>query len=714
MHKLFPIHVRTLTGLEEILERELLALGAKEVQKKNRLVTCVGDLKLLYRINIFSRVAIRALKPIAAFPAPDEETLYKKIREISWGQWLPPSGTLAIDANVHSSFSTHSLFIAQLTKDAIVDQFREKFGRRPSVDLERPDLRISVSLFRNQAEISIDSSGESLHKRGYRSRAGEAPLSETLASGIIQLAGWDQKAPLFDAMTGSGTLLIEAGLLQKNIAPGLLRSDFGFKQWPNYDRTLYEEIISEARKNIRTVEASLLLGIERDPETIEIARANIERAGLRDLIQIKQGDFFEWEPLPSTRGILVMNPPYDERLPVDNIADLYQRIGDRLKRVYGGWTAFILSGNLEAAKYFGLRTSQRIPLYNGSIECRLLKYELRDKTSEVSAPKWRNETLENNPQWLEKARIFENRLKKTYKHDSKWAEREGITCWRVYDQDIPEFPFILDLYEGRLHFAEVERNHDRTPIEHKAYMSLMQKTAAQSLGVPFEKTYFKKRKPQKSGGFQYTPHAETKEFIEVKEGGHGFLVNLSDYIDVGLFLDHRKTRSLVEKQAQGKEFLNLFSYTGSFTVYAAAGGAVSSTTVDTSHTYLEWAEKNLRLNGLLTYKHTFVRSDVFEFLKRTKKTFDLCMVDPPTRSVNRSDARVFDVQTDHVRLLHGVFSRMRPQGKVFFSTNYRSFQLDETNLKKGRNLLIREITSQTVPPDFDRRPSHRCWEIDLI
>jgi 23S rRNA (guanine2445-N2)-methyltransferase / 23S rRNA (guanine2069-N7)-methyltransferase len=396
------------------------------------------------------------------------------------------------------------------------------------------------------------------------------------------------------------------------------------------------------------------------------------------------------------------------------MAELCQRIGDRLKHKFRGWKVFLLSGNLEAIKYIGLRSTQKTLLYNGSIECRLFKYEVSEKLLETEVPRPRpKRDPAENPKWKAKAEVLGNRVRKNLKHYSKWARREGITCWRVYDRDIPELQFMIDLYGDRLIFAEVQRNYDHTPIEHVSYMELMVRTAAEAAQVPREKVYFKKRKPQQSGGFQYAVHDATGEFLEVAEGGHRFLVNLADYLDVGLFLDHRKTRGMVQKQAAGKDFLNLFAYTGSFSVYAAAGGARSTTTVDTSRTYLEWAERNLQLNGFSGPKHQFVRSDTFEFLESTRQSFDLCVVDPPTRSVNRSSQRVFAVQEDHVRLLRLVLSRMRPGGKVFFSTNFRSFELDEAGVREGLDLSLKEITAQTIPLDFERKPSHRCWLIEV-
>lgn len=711
--KTFPLHVRTVTGLEPVLAEELVSLGARDVQPKSRVVTCIGDLSVLYGANLWCRTAIRVLRPLASFAAPDEKALYRGISAVDWTPWVRPDGTLAVDANVRSSFTTHSLFVAQLAKDAIVDAFRERTGRRPSVDLERPDCRIAVSLFQDMATVYVDSSGESLHKRGYRRKAGEAPVSETLAAGIVKLTGWDGTQPLVDPMCGSGTFLIEAGLMLRNIAPGLFREEFGFERWSDFDEALWRRLREDARRAIRRDAKAELRGIDKDAAVVAVAQENVARAGLEGLVKIETGDFFTWSGMPETPGTLLMNPPYDERLPVDNVAELFQKTGDRLKRAYGGWKAYVLAGNLEAAKYVGLKASRRIPLFNGSIECRLFEYELRALSPDApaEAPRWRKDVRpEEKPEWKAKAETFANRLRKTFKHESKWAERTGVTCWRVYDWDVPELPFVVDLYGDRLHVAEIQRNHDHSPLEHTRWQELMVKTAAEVLGIASDKTYFKVRKPQQSG-FQYTPHASTNEFVEVKEGGHTFLVNLADYLDVGLFLDHRNTRAMVEKEAKGKDFLNLFAYTGSFTVYAVAGGAKSTTTVDTSGTYLEWAEENLRRNGLLGPNHRFVRMDSFEYLERTAHQYDLVVVDPPTRSVNRSSERLFDVQADHVRLLHLVLLRVRPGGRVYFSTNYRTFQFDEAGLRHAVAVDVEEITSQTVPQDFQRKPSHRCWRI---
>jgi 23S rRNA (guanine2445-N2)-methyltransferase / 23S rRNA (guanine2069-N7)-methyltransferase len=717
--KLSLYYARTLTGLEEGLARELVAVGAQNVQPEGRAVRFQADRRVLYAANLWCRTAIRILKPLGEFPAADEDQLYASVQKIAWAEWMPATGTLAVDAAVRSSFTTHSLYVSQLAKDAIVDQFRERTGKRPSVDLKDPGLRIAIALNENRLQVFTDSSGESLHRRGYRRATGEAPVNEVLAAGILMLAGWDGKTPLVDPMCGSGTFLIEAALMARRMAPGLQRRSFGFQRWPDYDRKIFDSLVEEAcTAELDSVEVPLL-GIEIDPQVAQIARDNARRAGVDADIRVEQGDFFQYDKLPGTAGTVVMNPPYDERLEVERIGEMYEEIGDRLKQRWAGWTAHVLTGNLEAAKRFGLRASRKIPLWNGPIECRLMKFEMTARAADTTAqgPAWRAPTKVTlteesppieNPKWKNQIESFANRFKKDAKHLGKWAKRQGITCYRIYDRDIPEVPLMIDLYGDRLHAAELERNHDRSPAEHAAWLKACLKAAAESIGIAPDKVYLKRRKQQK-GSAQYTPQAETGETLEVEEGGHKFLVNLADYLDTGLFLDHRLSRARVEAEAAGKDFLNLFSYTGAFTVYAAAGGAKSTTTVDTSQTYLRWAEKNLALNGFSGPAHKFVREDVMEYLEglSPKVAFDLAVVDPPTFSNSKTTGRVFDIQKDHGRLLSLVLAHIRPGGVVYFSTNFRKFKFEA----ELAGVQIEEITRQTVSLDFERHKSHRSWRL---
>lgn len=372
----FNMIATTQFGLEEVLAEELNQLGAKDIKISTRAVAFSGDQALLYRANIWCRTAIRILVPFADFYARNEEDLYRKIGRIRWRRYLSLTQTFAINAVVSNSTFQHSLFLAQLTKDAIVDQFRRETGERPSVDVTRPDVRFNLHMYDNQVTLSLDSSGDSLHRRGYRLQTNVAPLNEVLAAGIILLTGWDRKSPFIDPMCGSGTLLIEAALLAYNIAPGLYRgNNFGFVAWSDFNQQLFDEVVGEARAARLPAGEIDIIGTDIDPDYIEVARTNITEAGLEDEIRVRVRDIREAKGV-GEQGVVVLNPPYGERIGSPDLNALYKGIGDTLKTNFSGYDAFVFTGNLEAAKHIGLRTSRRIPLYNGPIECRLLKFEL--------------------------------------------------------------------------------------------------------------------------------------------------------------------------------------------------------------------------------------------------------------------------------------------------------------------------------------------------
>ncbi|GAB3203271.1 putative N6-adenine-specific DNA methylase [Pontibacter aydingkolensis] len=372
----FNIIATTLSGLEEVLAAELRDLDMEYIKVGNRAVSCSGNLRQLYEANLWCRTAIRILKPIKNFKARDEKDLYEQVQKINWADIFDLEQTFAIDAVVSHSTFEHSLFVAQLTKDAIVDQFRKKTGERPSVDRIRPDFRINLHMHENMVTLSLDSSGDSLHRRGYRLQTNVAPLNEVLAAGIVALSGWDKKSTFIDPMCGSGTFLIEAAMMAQNMAPGLFRRDpFGFENWKDYNEQLFEMVWNTAEAKERKTPQAEIIGYDIDPDYIEAARTNIANAGLQDVIKIEEANFFETNA-PAEQGVLVMNPPYNERIQSDDINLLYKNIGDTLKNNYQGFDAFVFTGNLEAAKSIGLRTSRRTPLYNGPIDCRLLKYEL--------------------------------------------------------------------------------------------------------------------------------------------------------------------------------------------------------------------------------------------------------------------------------------------------------------------------------------------------
>ncbi|MFC6999233.1 THUMP domain-containing class I SAM-dependent RNA methyltransferase, partial [Rufibacter roseus] len=320
---------------------------------------------------------IRILKPFAQFKARDEKELYLKVREQDWSKYLTNSMTFAINAVVSRSTFEHSLFVSQLAKDAIVDQFRDKTGQRPSVDVTTPDVRINLHMHENIVTLALDASGDSLHRRGYRQQTNVAPLNEVLAAGILYLSGWDKKTPLYDPMCGSGTLLIEAALMAHNIAPGMYRRDYGFMRWPDYDADLYKRVYQDALDQENTDSEVKIYGSDVDPDFVEATQLNLEYAEIEQYVQPPQVQDFKTATKPEEEGLLIMNPPYGERIGRETEMEaLYQMIGDSLKTNFQNWEAYVFTGNLEAAKRIGLKPSRRIPLYNGPIECRLFKYEL--------------------------------------------------------------------------------------------------------------------------------------------------------------------------------------------------------------------------------------------------------------------------------------------------------------------------------------------------
>ena len=364
----------TLFGLEEIVAKELQTLGATKIEPLNRAVRFYGNQKMLYKANLHLRTALKVLKPLAQFLVHDDRDLYKKMQRIDWEQYLSRKGTLAIEATVNGDYFTHSQYVALKSKDAIVDQFRENYGIRPSIDLEDPDLRINIHIKDRTCSVSLDSSSTSLGKRGYRQAQSLAPMSEVLAAGIIALSGWDKQTDILDPMCGSGTFAIEAAMLACNMAPGRLRN-FGFEHWKDFDADLLKAVKEEADNQIQEPKCKIY-GSDIDKRAVDISTSNAQNAQVGKFIKFKQQDFINTEE-HFENGILLINPPYGERLKEeDEIIPFYQEIGTHMKHYCEGCEAWIISSNLRALKFVGLRPSRKIRLFNGPLDCRLYKFEL--------------------------------------------------------------------------------------------------------------------------------------------------------------------------------------------------------------------------------------------------------------------------------------------------------------------------------------------------
>jgi 23S rRNA (guanine2445-N2)-methyltransferase / 23S rRNA (guanine2069-N7)-methyltransferase len=701
--------------MEALLAGELQALGATGVRAGRAGVYFEGGLSTAYRVCLWSRLASRVLWPLARFPAPTPEALYEGVQAIQWDQHLAPTGTLAVRLEAVGSTITHSQFGALKVKDAIVDQLRERHGARPSIDRETPDLRVHVYLHRDQAHLSLDLASESLHRRGYRIEGGEAPLKENLAAAILVSAGWpalaDTGAAFADPLCGSGTLPIEAALMAFDIAPGSMRPYFGFLRWRGHQPLVWAELLDEAReRRAAGLRDQSIFGSDSDPVAVEHARANIARAGLTGRVRIERLALSELTARAG-RGLVVANPPYGERLGRDpDLPRLYADLGDALRRAFPGWQAAVFTANADLAHRLRAQPRRGPWLYNGALRCRLYCFDVPAAPPPGPAPDEASRAVPN-------AEMFANRLAKKLKSLARWARREGVDCYRVYDADLPEFNLAIDLYQGERRFVYVQE-YEAPPHIDEARAATRLEAALRVIPtvLPEAQLYLRRRRRQR-GAEQYERLGTGGELHEVKEGGCRFLVNLSDYLDTGLFLDHRPTRALIRGLAAGRRFLNLFAYTGTATVYAALGGASATTTVDLSRTYLDWARMNLELNGITGAQHVLVQADCLAWLAeaaRRGERFDLIFADPPTFSNSKRMPATFDVERDHVALIRAAERLLSPGGQIIFSTNRRHMRLDEPALA-ALGLGIEDLSRATIPPDFARDPRvHRCYRLSRV
>lgn len=697
-------------GLELLVAEEIESFGGQDIESAKGLVTWRGDLEAAYRTCLWSRFASRIFLTIAEFPAHDEDALYEGALAVNWEAHMDIKNTFAVDCSLNRSNITHSRFAALRVKDALVDQFRDKYDDRPSVDIARPDIRIRLYIYKNQATLSLDLSGESLHRRGYRSEGGGiAPLKESLAAAIVSLAGWNVETSkdrmLLDPMCGSGTLLIEAALIQGDVAPGLSRSYFGVFGWKEHNQKLWDSLVDEA---IAREDAGLekdwpaILGYDADPRAVALARKNIENAGLEEHIVVKQSQFAHLRR-PAAKGLLVTNPPYGERLSEKAEAEeLHRGLGRICRKEFEGWQLGIFTSNPEFGDRMGMKWDASHRLYNGPINCRLFCGTVQTEVDQDF--EWHICPDKGPAEGIE----FGNRLRKNSKKILKWARRENINCFRLYDRDLQEYNVSVDIYEK---WIQVQEYAAPTSIDEKLAKQRFQQALAQVrhlFSIRRDRVFIKTRRKQK-GKSQYQKQGSRKKMHVVREGDCYLLVNFTDYLDTGLFLDHRNIRLRIGKEANGKRFLNLFAYTGTASIHAAVGGAATTTTVDLSANYINWARMNFGLNGFGGLVHETVKADCMQWLQEEKGEYDLIFVDPPTFSNTKKERRVFDVQRDHKRLIELAMNRLAKGGLLIFSTNFRQFQMDESIEKY---YSVKNISKQTIALDFARNSKvHTCWEI---
>lgn len=732
MNDSFDILAATTFGLESVAAHELRQLGYEAKGHATGRVQFRGDALAVARANLWLRTADRVLIRVAQFPCADFDTLFETVKSLPWEKWVPPDFAFPVNGRSVRSTLTSVPACQRTVKKGIVDRLMAAH-RTSTLPETGPTVSIEIALLHDVATITLDTSGAGLHKRGYRPMVGEAALKETLAAGLVQLSVWRPDRPLIDPFCGTGTIAIEAALWGMGLPPGIHR-EFDAEQWPGM-HDAWRAARDEARSVTPRDLGFAIHASDIDDRALDFARQAAKLAGVDRSIHFKKMPFERLES-KAEHGCIITNPPYGVRLGEEAEIERLYRSMPVVLRGLPTWSFHILTGRLDLEQIFGQQATRRRKFYNSRIECwyfsflgpkpPLVRPETDHRDDHIDSPP--NDSEPEQPPLappppvpapafgglrerdLREIRDFGACLAKNVRHLRRYPSR-GITCYRVYERDQVDVPIIIDVYEGRVHIAEYEREHSRSMAQQADWWDAVRETVAATVGVPVNQVYAKEKHRQR-GLTQHEKQAESGESIVVQEGGLKFEVNLRDYIDTGLFLDHRLTRAMVRDQACGKRFLNLFCYTGAFTVYAAAGGAASTCSVDLSHTYLDWARRNLELNGLWSPRHALVRSDVMEWLRRHPRTpsYDLAVVDPPTFSNSKSTQEDWEVAEGHSALLSLLLPLMSPGGVIYFSTNYRRFKLDEESLTRmGANW--REISQQTVPPEYRNTRIHRCWRI---
>jgi 23S rRNA G2069 N7-methylase RlmK/C1962 C5-methylase RlmI len=563
-----------------------------------------------------------------------------------------------------------------------------------------------VRLHRDKALIGLDMVGSGLHQRGYRTEAGRAPLRETLAAAIVARSGWTQGQNMLDPMCGSGTLLIEAAMLAANMAPGVKRQSWCFEALEDFEPEVWAEVKSEAnvqaRRGVKKTD-SRFWGFDNDPKVLRTAKENAKRAGVEELINFELGDASQvTKPAGFGEGVVVCNPPYGERLGTEpGLIALYTEFGNQLKTQFGGCQASIFSSSDDLLSCLRMRAEKQFKLNNGALQCHQKNYSISQRSEDE---------LIGNKDAQVVAPDFSNRLKKNIGKIGKWAKKEGLDCYRIYDADLPDYNVAVDVYQDYLVIQEYAAPKSIPEETAKRRLTDVIRASIKVTGVDTNNVVLKVRE-KKKGSSQYNKLAAKSSKLHVDEYGAQLIVNLYDYLDTGLFLDHKITRRKIGEMASNKDFLNLFAYTGSATVHAALGSAKSTTTVDMSNTYLEWAKENMKLNGQVGRQHQYIQADCLQWLEKANGSYDLIFIDPPTFSNSKRMEQSFDVQRDHVTLMTNLKRLLREEGTIVFSNNKRHFKMDLKALEE-LGLKAENISDKTLPLDFARNKHiHNCWVI---
>lgn len=693
-------------GVESLLSQELERFELQSERVSVGGVYCSGDFDAIYAFCLYSRLANRVLWIVEQGKAESKDVFYSLIKSIPWQGVFSSQKRIVVDFKGSSRFITHSRFGAQLVKDGIVDHFVEAGSTRPTVDFESPDIRISVHLKKQRVQVGIDLTGQSLHMRGFRLEGAKAPLKENLAAALAMRAGVtaDDHRYLIDPLCGSGTLLIESLLLRLDLPANVDTASWCVRHLLRFNPIKLKEVIAKAQKQYDervNLQGILATGYDEDARSIEAAQANAERAGIGHLVEFKHRALKDFSlPKPLEEGLLLTNPPYGQRLGnKERLYQLYKQLGALCLTHCQGFDVAILTSEESLIKALGLQKSKSYQFYNGPIEVRWSLHKIYKKeTTQVQT--------KAQARFDEGVAMIKNRLSKKQKQLKKWINNEQIEAYRLYDADMPEYAFALDIYGEFVHVSEYKAPKQIDPfmvdLRRQQFMAAVQAV----LDVPEKKIIIKERKQQKGAG-QYEKISTQSHFFPVQEHGVKVLVNLYDYLDTGLFLDHRPVRKLIGELASGKRFLNLFAYTSVATLHAAKGSALSSVSVDMSKTYQNWSLRNFRANQLDLTQHQLVNENCLTYLDTCKEPFDLIFLDPPSFSNSKKMKGVLDIQKDHESLIDKAMNLLADDGVLIFSNNKRGFRLADTISNRYK---VEDIHRKSIDPDFEKRGNiHQCW-----
>lgn len=680
-------------GFENPLAHELTNLGAHDPVEAPGGVEFRAEIAAVMKMLLWSRLASRILMPIANAPVESPDDLYELAKSILWKEYVQPDQPFAVHVNSRHRVIDHSRFAALRIKDAVMDTMRP-FA--PTPDPANAQVFIYGHIDRKSATIGLDLAGKPLHERGYRKRTTTAPLKENLAAGLIIRSEWNPRTDdLLDPFCGSGTLLIEAALMAADIAPGMRTPNFALLHHPEFDRAHWNRLMQECEERRHQGISALqtrFFGYDMAQDAITATQVNAKAAGVGSRITVERRTIRDFRKPQTDRPLtIVTNPPYGERLdgPQTQLLELYRLLGDQVRAHTPGSAMAVITSDEELAQQIDRPRIGKTQVYNGPLQCGFYRF---------SAPPQDRGLPEG-------AQMVANRITKNQRRLKK-ALRD-LNCYRIYDADIPEYSVAVDVYDQWVVIQE-----------YQAPKNIPEATAAKrfreaKLGImeALDRSpgqIFLRQRTRQQGKNQYDRFSEEGFERWLQEDGLKFKVNLTDYLDTGIFLDHRELRRQVRDRSRDADVLNLFCYTAVASCYAAAGGARSTTSVDLSNTYVSWARENLEKNGCFEPAHTVVRADCLQWLQTTKTQYDLIFCDPPTFSNSKSMRDTFDVQRDHVGLLEACMKRLRPSGVLLFSNNFRRFRMDDVFNSK---YAVTEISDQTRAPDFERSHGHRAFEI---